>query len=82
MADRAQERPVDLDKVIDDETFTPKTRAVPHSENLQLKFKYYLTLMYAAQYRGKRVLEELYKNQTETINLLHNTKYGKRVDES
>ena len=38
--------------------------------------------MYAAQYRRKRILEELYKNQAETINLLHKTKHGKPVDES
>ena len=42
------DRPVDLDTVLDDETFTPKSRVVPDSENLQLEFKYYLTLMYAA----------------------------------
>ena len=82
LADLSQDRPVDLDTVVDDETFTPKSRVVPDSENLQLKFKYYLTLMYAAQYRGKRILEELYKNQAETINLLHKTKHGKPVDDS
>ena len=82
LADLSQDRPVDLDTVVDDETFTPKSRVVPDSENLQLKFKYYLTLMYAAQYRGKRILEELYKNQAETINLLHKTKLGKPVDDS
>ena len=38
--------------------------------------------MYAAQYRRKRILEELYKNQAETINLLHKTKHGKPADES
>ena len=38
--------------------------------------------MYAVQYRRKRILEELYKNQAETINLLHKTKHGKPVDES
>lgn len=82
LADLSQDRPVDLETVVDDETFTPKSRVVPDSENLQLKFKYYLTLMYAAQYRGKCILEELYKNQAETINLLHKTKHGKPVDDS
>ena len=82
LAHIAPDRPVDLDTVLDDETFTPKTRVVPDSENLQLEFKYHSTLMYAAQSRGKRILEELYKNQAETINLLHKTKHGKPVDES
>lgn len=41
LAHLAQDRPVDLDTVLDDETFTPKTRVyvVPDSENLQLEFK-------------------------------------------
>ena len=82
LAHIAPDRPVDLDTVLDDETFTPKTRVVPDSENLQLEFKYHSTLMYAAQCRGKRILEELYKNQAETINLLHKTKHGKPADES
>ena len=82
LAHIAPDRPVDLDTVLDDETFTPKTRVVPDSENLQLEFKYHSTLMYAAQCRGKRILEELYKDQAETINLLHKTKQGKPADES
>ena len=52
LAHIAPDRPVDLDTVLDDETFTPKTRVVPDSENLQLEFKYHSTLMYAHSAEG------------------------------
>ena len=58
-----------------------KNVVMPSSEDLNAKFKFFLTMMFAAQHAHKRLLEASFKEQAETINLLHKSKYGSRVPE-
>ena len=78
LGETAEDKAIDLEKVYD-EKFKTKANLVPTSSTLQMQFKYYLMLMYAAQYAGKRILEESYKIQAETINLLHKSSHGHPV---
>ena len=58
-----------------------KNVVMPSSEDLNAKFKFFLTMMFAAQNAHKHLLEASFKEQAETINLLHKSKYGSRVPE-
>ena len=61
LGEQAPDKPGDLE-VCEDETqgtIKPST-LLWHPANA---VKYYLTMMYAAQYRGKRILEESYKTK-------------------
>ena len=80
LGEEVPDRPVEMQSVTD-EIFKTKNIVMPSSEDLNAKFKYFLTMMYAAEHAQKRVLETSFKGQAETINLLHNSKYGTGVHE-
>ena len=80
LGDEVPDSPCDLENVTD-ENFKVKNVVMPSSEDLNAKFKFFLTMMFAAQNAHKRLLEASFKEQAETINLLHKSKYGSRVPE-
>ena len=79
LGEEVPDSPVKMEAVTD-EQFKVKNAVIPPSEDLKAKFKYFLTMMYAAQHAQKCLLEANFREQAETINLLHKTRYGFRVD--
>ncbi|KAJ7386031.1 hypothetical protein OS493_012364 [Desmophyllum pertusum] len=77
----ASDCPSGIDDLDDsDKLFKSNCNLVPSSETLQMQYKFYATLSYAAEYTGQRVLKESFEKQAHTVNLLHSTKHGSPVD--
>ena len=79
LGEEVPDSPVKMEAVTD-EQFKVKNAVMPSSEDLKAKFKYFLTMMYAGQHTQKCLLEANFREQAETINLLHKSRYGFRVD--